>query len=130
MKPRRIITIRLSKRWARPELDAVHSLAIYLYSFYQFLGLADPSASLQWGLANGSKDGVPLLILLEIPQGADSDDESQLPTEEELADRLESELEDLDEDDFADDGGEEKLPNPDPLTNLTDDEEEDEDDDG
>lgn len=129
MKPRRIITIRLSKSWARPELDAVHTMAMYLYSFYQFLGLADPSAYLLWGLATERESDVPYLILREVPQGADQDGESQLPTEEELADHLESELEDLGEDDFSDDGGEEKLPKPDPLTNLTDDEE-DEDDDG
>lgn len=117
MEPRRIITIRLSKRWVRPELDAIHTLAIYLYSFYQFLGLDDPSASLEWGLTTESGDGVPYLILREVPQDADPDDESPLPTEEELADHLESELEDLSEDD------------PDPLTNLTG-EEEDEDGDG
>uniref|UniRef100_A0A832DUF5 Uncharacterized protein n=1 Tax=candidate division WWE3 bacterium TaxID=2053526 RepID=A0A832DUF5_UNCKA len=104
MEPRRIMTIRLSKRWTRPELDAIRPLAQYLYSFYSFLGLADPTADLAWQINTEPETGIPHLIVMEIPQDPDQKTGPGLPPEEEIPVPIESsEPEEWGENDLAPD---------------------------
>lgn len=64
MNQRVVLQIRLSKRWVEHSQEPVDMLANFLFSFYTFLGLADPSAAFKWELTNGHNN-VPYLILFE-----------------------------------------------------------------
>lgn len=91
MKAQQIVmSIRLSERWSRLDHEMLRALAVYLYSFYTFLRLADSATKFGWALGTINDSEDIYMLLLEIPQGEDPNSEPSLPTEEELDFQMDS----------------------------------------
>jgi len=81
MGRRIIMQIRLSKNWIESSPEPVRILALYLYSFYTFLGLSDPSSEVSWSMGTDETGIKPILIISEeFPETGDEEEsESEEP---------------------------------------------------
>ncbi len=87
MKRRIVMQIRLSKNWVKTYPEPAISLAMYLYSFYTFLGLADPTADFDWVIARDATTKHPYLMIFEdvpTPENEEEAEVDQFPFDSEL----------------------------------------------
>lgn len=87
MERRIVMQIRLSKNWVKTYPEPAISLAMYLYSFYVFLGLADPTADFDWVIARDTTTKHPYLMIFEdvlTPENEEEAEADQFPFDSEF----------------------------------------------